>query len=162
MRFPLLMAVGLIAILSACHDDDDNGSPWGIGQSDPGTALTATGSIDRQNPGKTTYTVREAFLVQGDKDSHILRYIFTSNDSLDLIIVKRTQDYNYHSVTAANDNLLASALFNGNALTMGSGAAVSIQPRPSENRFSTVVNVHTAELGDFNGTVEHVPYITHK
>ncbi len=161
MRFSALLAVGLIVFLTACHDDDDNGSPWGIGQSDPITALTATGSIDRQNPGKTTYTVKEAFLVEADNGAHILRYIFTSNDSLDLVVVKRTQDYNYHAVTDASQNVLAYAILNGDTLSLGTGAAVAIQPRPSENRFNTVVNVHT-EIGDFNGTVEHVPYITHK
>lgn len=155
-----LFALGLgLVLFTACHDDDDNGSPWGIGVSDPALALTATGTIDQQNFGpKETYTVKEALLFPEADGAHVLRYKFTSGDSLDLVLIKRTADYNYHSAEAVNQNDLAYAIFNTDTLDLKE-SAVSVQPHADINRFETVVNVHTVSFGDFNGTVTGVPYV---
>jgi hypothetical protein len=155
-----LFATGLsIALLTACDHDDNNANPLGIGYSDPAAALTAMGTIDQQNAGpKVTYTVDKAFVASEHNGVYLVRYKFTSNDSLDLVIVRRTTDYNYHSDNGAVQNQLSYAIFDQDTLEL-EPSAVSIQPRPAEDRFETVINVHTVARGDFNGTVNGVPLI---
>ena len=164
MRFFVLLATSL-TLLTACSDDDNAATtPWEIGHSDPATSLTATGTIDQQNArnssGKKTYTVKEAYLADNDANTNLLRYIFTSNDTLNLIVTKRTQDYNYHfkGLVTTEQNEINYVIFNADTLELKE-SAVSVQPRADENRFHTVVNVHTLTFGDFNGTVNQVPYI---
>jgi hypothetical protein len=156
----LLLATGLSFVLfTACENTDNNASPLGIEFSEPAASLTALGAIDQQNAGpKVTYTIDEAFVTPEHNGVYLVRYRFASHDSLDLIIVRRTTDYNYHSDKASAQNELSYAIFNQDTLTLNA-SAVSIQPRPDENRFSTVVNVHSTQHGDFNGTVNGVPLI---
>lgn len=162
MKSKIIALALCIGLFTACNDDDDNNSPaWGIDYSNPQTSLSAQGSIDQQNAGpKVTYTISKAFVVlsQNDNNLHVVRYKFTSGDSLDLIVTKRTSDYNYHFPGSEKENTLLSATFNNITLKLKE-SAVSIQPRPDEKKFHTVVNVHSLDLGDFNGTVNSVPLL---
>ena len=143
----------------ACDNVDNNADPLGIGFSEPATGLTATGTLDQQNAGpKVTYTVDEASVFPTGNGIYVLRYKFTSRDSLDLVVTRRTTDYNYNSDNAIAKNQLTHVIFNKDTLELGT-SAVAIQPKPDQNRFSTVVNVHTVANGDFNGTVNGVPLI---
>ncbi|MBT1705844.1 hypothetical protein [Chryseosolibacter indicus] len=161
MKLKFLTLALCIGLFTACNDDDDKSPSWGIDYSSPETTLSAQGSIDQQNAGpKVTFVVDEAYVVlsEDDKNLHVVRYQFSSNDYLDLIIAKRTSDYNYHFPGSKNENTLVSAIYNGKALSLKE-SAVSIQPRPEEDSFHTVVNVHTNDAGDFNGTVNGVPLL---
>jgi hypothetical protein len=158
-------ATGLVLVLfsllqlAACDNVDNNADPLGIGFSDPRTATTASGSLDQQNAGpKVTYTVAKASVFPTANGIYVLRYNFTSNDSMDLVVVRRTTDYNYHSDNQVAKNSLAQVIFNRDTLQLNA-SAVAIQPLTDQNRFSTVVNVHTVEKGDFNGTVIGVPLV---
>jgi len=160
-----LFAIGSVLVffsllqLTACDNVDNNADPLGIGFSEPGTALTAGGTIDRQNAGpKVTYTVSKASVFPTANGIYVLRYNFTSNDSLDLVVIRRTTDYNYNSDNGVAKNELAHVIFNRDTLELNA-SAVAIQPKQDQNRFSTVVNVHTVAHGDFNGTVNGVPLI---
>ena len=159
MRSFLLATVLSVLFFAACDNVDNLADPLGIGYSDPATALTASGSIDQQNAGPlVTYTVDEAAVLPLGSGEYVVRYKFTSGDSLRLVVVSRTKDYNYHSDITAAQNELSYAIFNRDTLELKS-SAVAIQPKPDQNRFSTVVNVHTVAHGDFNGTVNSVPMV---
>lgn len=160
-----LFATGLVLVLfsllqlTACDNVDNNADPLGIGFSDPTTAMAASGNIDKQNAGpKVTYTVRKASVFPTGNGIYVARYNFTSGDSLDLVVVRRTTDYNYHSDDEVAKNRLAHVIFNKDTLELNA-SAVAIQPIMDQNRFSTVVNVHTVDRGDFNGTVNSVPLV---
>ena len=155
----LVLVLFSLLQLTACDNVDNNADPLGIGFSEPGTALTASGSIDKQNAGpKVTYTVSKASVFPTGNGIYIARYKFTSGDSLDLVVVRRTTDYNYHSDNTAAKNELAHVIFNRDTLELNA-SAVAIQPLTDQNRFSTVINVHTVTHGDFNGTVLGVPLV---
>lgn len=155
-----LFATGLSLVLFAsCDVVDNNADPLGIGFSDPATAVNAVGSLDQQNAGpKVTYAVTKASVFPTGNGVYVLRYKFTSNDSLDLVVVRRTTDYNYHSDNQVATNELTHVIFNRDTLEI-KASAVAIQPKTEDNRFATVVNVHTVSDGDFNGTVTGVPLV---
>jgi hypothetical protein len=155
-----LFATGLSLVLfAACDNVDNNADPLGIGYSDASTSVNAVGSIDQQNSGpKVTYAVTQASVFPTGNGVYVLRYKFTSNDSLDLEVTRRTTDYNYHSDGAVAKNTLTKVSFNGETLEINA-SDVAIQPKTEDNRFATVVNVHTVSHGDFNGTVTGVPLV---
>lgn len=154
------LAITLYVVLAvACSDDDHEGSYWGVDHAGADAIVHAEGTIDQQNAGpKVTYTVESAYLTTLENGTHLLHYRFTSQDSLELLIGKRSADYNYHSDATSDQNVLLSVAFNNSAMAL-EGSAVSIQPRSDENRFHTVVNVHTLDKGDFNGTINGVPLV---
>lgn len=159
MRAGFLAITLCVVFAVACKDDDHEGSYWGIDHVGADAMVGAKGTIDQQNAGpKVTYTVESAYLTTLENGSHLLHYRFTSHDSLELVIGKRSADYNYHSVATSDENILLSVSFNNTPMPLKE-SDVSIQPRSDENRFHTVVNVHTQDKGDFNGTVNSVPLI---
>lgn len=160
MRAEFLAITLCVVFAVACNDDDQEGSYWGVGHAGADAIVHAEGTIDQQNAGpKATYTVESAYLTTLENGTHLLHYRFTSQDSLELFIGKRSEDYNYHSDATSDQNVLLRVTFNNSALVLKDGTAVSIQPRSDENRFHTVVNVHTVDKGDFNGTVNSVPLV---
>ena len=159
MRAGFLAITLCVVFAVACQDDDHEGSYWGVDHVGADAIVGAEGTIDQQNAGpKVTYTVESAYLTTLENGSHLLHYRFTSEDSLELLIGKRSADYNYHSAATSDENILLSVSFNNTPLLLKE-SDVSIQPRSDENRFHTVVNVHTQEKGDFNGTVNSVPLV---
>lgn len=153
------LATTLCVVLAVACDDDQDGSYWGVDHVGVDAIAQAEGAIDQQNAGtKVTYTIESAYLTTLENGTHLLHYRFTSHDSLELLIGKRSADYNYHSDAVSDQNVLLSASFNNSPMAL-EGSSVSIQPRSDENRFHTVVNVHTLDKGDFNGTVNKVPLV---
>jgi len=160
-----LSATGLAVVLfsfllfAACDNVDNNAFPLGIHFSDASTATTAGGSIDQQNAGpKVTYIVKKASVFPAGNGVYVARYNFTSGDSLKLVVVRRTGDYNYHSDATLATNSLERVIFNKDTLQINA-SAVALEPKMDVDRFSTVVNVHTKTHGDFNGTVNGVPLV---
>lgn len=124
-----------------------------------GPATLAEGEISQQNAGpKRVFQVAEASIVWIENNVFSLKYWFTSEDCLELIIAEVNQDYNYHYPKPPSENQILEVYFNENFIELRD-AALSLQPRPDDGGFHTVVNVHTLDFGDWNGTVNRVPYL---
>ncbi len=119
----------------------------------------AEGVITQQNAGpKRAFEVSEASIVWLEANLYSLQYWFMSGDSLEIIIGEATDDFNYHFPKPTSENHILEIYFNEDFVTL-KDAALSLQPRPEENGFHTVVNIHTELLGDWNGTVNRVPFL---
>ncbi len=162
MNIRLILCTTLLAavFLPACKKNDPEPSyPLGINYSEYLMAKNAVGSIDQQNSGpKKTYTVDYAYVKPIPNAQYRFMMHFTSQDSLQVIFAKATADYNYHYPKPVQENQLLYVVLNKDTLAL-KDAALSLQPRPNDNNFYTVSNLHTLKAGDFNGTVEKVPLL---
>ena len=124
-----------------------------------GPSTEAVGEISQQNAGpKRNFQVEEAALFWLEDNVYALQYIFTTGDQLEIILAEATQDFNYHFPKPFSENQILEVFFNEAFLEL-KDAALSLQPRPEAGGFHTVVNIHTLDFGDWNGTVNRVPYI---
>lgn len=159
----MIMGVCLLLVLFQCKKsesaDPTSNADWQINTSDIAEATNATGEIVNQNNGPLVrYQVASSLIYKGDGNLYIFKMRFTSQDSLTCYIEKKTQDFNYHSDAAADQNKLHMVVFNKDTVQL-KPSAISIQPRQDENKFITVSNIHTQNKGDFNGTVNGVPLV---
>lgn len=119
----------------------------------------AEGEISVQNAGpKEVFQVDSASLQWLEENRYVLSYYFTSGDYLDIYIAEVTHDFNYHFPKPIEENQILEVYFDDELLDLDN-AALSLQPRPSEGSFHTVVNIHTLNAGDWNGTVNKVPLV---
>ena len=122
-------------------------------------AAFAEGEITQQNAGpRQQYEVLEAAVTWIEDNVFSVKYFFHTNDSLEIVIAEATQDFNYHFPKPTDQNQILEVYFNEEFLEL-KDAALSLQPRPDEGGFHTVVNVHTLHFGDWNGTVNKVPFL---
>lgn len=158
MRSLPVLVMSMFAIAGCHRHEGVKPVPsWGISPSGMDSAMLAAGSITVQNNGpKVTYDAAVAYVskVSGDNVFQVT-FKFTSSDSLMLVVVKKTDDYNYHIHADAGANQLLYVIFDRDTLELVDGA-IAIQPRATSNTFSTVTNVHTSDHGDFNGTIDNV------
>ena len=122
-------------------------------------AALAEGQITRQNAGpRQDYEVLEAAVTRMEGNVFSVKYFFLSGDCLEIVIAEATSDFNYHYPKGSDQNQILDVYFNDEWLELHD-AALSLQPRPEEGGFHTVVNVHTVAVGDWNGTVNKVPFL---
>src|ERR1044072_815358 len=102
MKPMLFIVVGFVALIR-CNDEEQHTSVWGIEYSSKNTVGSAAGTIDQQKSGdqqtggsKTTYAVESAYMIQTEKNEYRIKYLFTSSDSLEILISKRTNDLDFH------------------------------------------------------------------
>ncbi|OJJ15711.1 hypothetical protein BKI52_38160 [marine bacterium AO1-C] len=156
--------MGVLVVMTQCNqrNNDPQGTAsadWQINPTDVTEATNATGEITNQNNGPLVkYQVASSLIYKGEGNLHIFKLRFTTQDSLTCYIEKKTQDFNYHSDAASDQNKLHMVVFNLDTLQL-KPSAISIQPRQDENKFHTVSNIHSQAKGDFNGTVNGVPLI---
>ena len=160
-RVAIVSLLGIM-IISGCNDHANKNvsSDWGVHYSTKDNAAHALGSLDKQNSGpKVTYIVDTAYLRHLKQAyTYQVMYKFTTPDSLQLVLVKVTSDYNYHYPKPGTENQLLYAIFNRDTLDLKE-SALSVQPRSDGGSFTTVINLHTNNAGDFNGTIDKVVLI---
>jgi hypothetical protein len=143
----------------ACTDEVEKPSIWGVYYSRPEAAAVAAGIVEKKNGGtRLTLSVQRASVRHIIGEEYLLSYYFSSSDSLTLGIIKRTTDFNFNYALNDNGNEIKYAKFNSSVLALSS-TQVLIQPKTAENKFETVLNIHTIESGDFLGTVSGVPLL---
>jgi hypothetical protein len=160
----LSLLILIVVVVSACKKKDDpapvtnQALPFNISYSDKAKADSAEGSIDHQNSGpKVTYVVDWAYVKPLGNDRYRVMFNFFSTDSLQMIIAKKTSDYNYNIPADTTQNRILLAIFNKDTMSLN-GSGLSLQPRDGHN-FNTVTNLNTVNNGNFNGTITKVPLI---
>lgn len=163
-----LFIITVLFVFVCCISTPETEVPFGIDYSDYTTSDSASGFIMYQNYGgpRIDLEVQRAYI--GDIDSlsiYQLKYIFENtdgeiSDSLELWIQKFTTDQNYHTYADSAQNIILSAVFNVDTLSLDT-CAVQVMPIDSIQAFHTVLNLHTNDsTGTFNGTVDSVPLIS--
>jgi len=160
----IVLWMGILVTMAQCNQRNDDpktglNPDWQISPTDITEETNATGEITNQNNGPLVkYQVASSLIYKGEGSLYIFKLRFTTQDSLTCYIEKKTQDFNYHSDAADDQNKLHMVIFNQDTLQL-KPSAISIQPRQDENKFHTVSNIHSQTKGDFNGTVNGVPLI---
>ena len=115
------------------------------------------GEIQNQNGpyGRQIYQVNQAHIEGLNNGLERVVYQLNSGDALELVIATANHnDYNYHSCHHNNchqNNRIIEVLLNNQSLPLRDGS-LSLQPK-GQNRFHSVINLHSVNEGDFNGTV---------
>jgi len=101
--------------------------------------------VDDPAPAPRPHPNPEIILQQGEE----LSFTFDSGDVLSMIIyTAQTNDFNYHFNSPGN--AITNVKLNGYPIAIRD-AGLSLQPK--NQNFTAVINVHTINEGDFNGTV---------
>jgi len=103
--------------------------------------------IDNEEPQVVSTNL--SALNQGEE----LSFTFDSGDVLSMVILTaQPNDFNYHYCThcKGQKNAIVDVKLNGYSIAMRN-ASLSLQP--NNQHFTAVVNVHSLDEGDFNGTV---------
>jgi len=159
MKATIFLLIAVLLIQCNTEEKISKSTLWGIDFSDSNTRVFAQGTIEKQNPdAKVVYVVSEGALRQVEGNLYSIDLIFDNNESLKLIVAKKTSDYNFHFPGSDAENQLVSALFNGVALNLNE-SAISIQPELGDNKLNIVTNMHTVDAGDFNGTLTRIPLL---
>jgi len=114
------------------------------------------GEIMNQNGpyGRQIYGVLRAQLQTFTNGLEQLIYEFDNGDILEIsIVTANSNDYNYHSYhncDCEQKNRIIEVLINGNSIELESG---SLSLQPQSGGFHTVLNLHSVQEGDFNGTI---------
>ncbi|MHA7057312.1 hypothetical protein ACWGOQ_0008850 [Aquimarina sp. M1] len=114
------------------------------------------GEIQNQNGpyGRQIYNVVQARLSGYQNGLEKVIYRLNSGDILELIIATANEnDYNYHNYSnceCSQNNRIIEVLLNGQYIPLRDGS-LSLQPR--NGGFHSVINLHSQNEGDFNGTV---------
>ena len=109
----------------------------------------SVGYINQQNYGGHFLhrTVSNSFIEPlGENDERVV-LTFTSGEVMEMIIrTYNSHDYNYHfaSYPRHSSNQLLEILLNGRPIQLHT-ASISLQPQ------QLVINIHSVQLGDFNG-----------
>lgn len=159
---PLFLAI----LLYSCNNDNVLPNDfYGIEKRSTGSeeVTEASGQLLNQNnetiqQSLIAYQVKAAFIKQSEANTYHLKMNFITKDSLSLYILKQNDDLNFHSDAKENQNTLLLSIFNQDTLEMEPGA-LSLQPVQENNTFTAVTNLHTINLGDFNGTVKGIPFL---
>jgi len=115
------------------------------------------GNINNQNTpnGNYNYQVVNASIQPESQGCERVYYALDNGETLELIIfTNNPNDYNYHYSHHHNNrynNNITAILLNGQEIPVRD-ASISIQPQGNRGIHS-VLNLHTAYDGDFNGTV---------
>lgn len=160
--YMFMAAIVLFSILLVGCDNVD-GEPsstgWGIIVSPGEGAGRAYGYISLQTTESIgTYLIDSAYVRAIGHGMYQLMYKFTSSDSLQVIVVKRTPDFNFHYPKPDTVNQLLYGLFNADSLALDV-SSVAIQPVFESQTFHTVTNLRTIDNGKIYGTVDGVPLI---
>jgi hypothetical protein len=159
MKTKLLLAFGFVAGFIACTEEVDKPTLWGIEYSEPQASKLVAGLIERQEVNtNVTFVVNQAYLKETVNGRFMLSYKFSSNDSLKVIINKKTSDVNYAFPGQEESNELLYATFNQDTLDLKE-SSVSIQPKTGQNKFTTIIKLKTNDFGDFEGTVNSIPLL---
>ena len=161
LRTILLLTV--CVVINTCSDEAiENPTVFSIESSLYETSSWAEGGLIHQNyRGTAKYlSVNNAYLTATENEGSYLLYLNFVADSLEIKIVKRTMDLNYHFLpdSSLTSNEIELIKHNGTDLALSS-AALSLQPVLGENTLTAVINIQSENLGDFNGTVENIPLI---
>ena len=114
------------------------------------------GSINNQNrrDGSYNYHVINASIAKADYNTESILYEFDNGETLELIIATTNpHDYNYHFYNNRGPhggNQIQVILLNGYELPAHS-ASLSLQPK--RIGYHSVLNLHSVNEGNFNGTV---------
>lgn len=160
MKTRIILLLSLSVGFFSCTEGELAKSPlWGVDYSSENSTVYAQGAIDQQNAeGKVTYIVREGALRQSQGERYSVNLTFATGETMQLGIIKKTTDYNYHYPGEENQNQLVSVVFNGTPLDLET-SAVAILPETGDNKLNVITNVHTKSLGAFNGTSSRIPLL---
>ncbi len=161
MYFCSLLFWGLLG--SSCANEESFSAVKDIGEGlivpDPLARSSVEGEILWQHVGpKVTLTADSAHVYGLEEGSYGLKIFFDSLDSLSIYIERGEWDYNYHYPHDSLTNKLTTVLLNEDTLDLKE-SALSIQPFMEYNAFFTVINIHTLQVGDLNGTIRYVPLV---
>ena len=159
-RLILLVLVGMV--VNTCSDEAiENPYDLSIEKSLYETSGWAEGSILHQNyDGPGTELMVDSAYVSGNSVEGLyeIHFIFEGSEDLDINIQKYRSDINYHFPDSLQSNSIVEVFFSGDTLKLET-AAISLQPNTEDNTFTAVVNVHSKNLGSFNGTVGAIPLV---
>jgi hypothetical protein len=161
MKTNIVLLISLSVALFQCSTEAEiTKSPiWGVDYSAESTTGFAQGSIEQQTDGtKTIYIVSSGELREGEENFYTVSFTFENGGSLQLGIIKKTADYNYHFPGNESANQLVSATFNGKALDL-TESSISIQPDLGDNKLHIITKMHTLNVGDLNGMLSRIPLL---
>ena len=161
MKTKLVLLISLSVILFQCATEGEMAkSPlWGVDFSDESATTYAQGSVEQQNAGpKVIYIVKGGSLRETQENFYKIYFSFENGETLELTVIKKTVDCNYHFPGNESENQLVSAVFNGAALDL-TESSVAIQPHPEENKLHVITSMRTMNAGDFSGTLTRVPLL---
>lgn len=161
MKTNIVLLISLSVAFFQCSTEAEiTKSPiWGVDYSAENTKGFAQGSIEQQIDGtKTIYIVNSGALHEGGENFYIVSFSFENGGSLQLGIIKKTADYNYHFPGNESVNQIVSATFNGKALDL-TESSISIQPDPGDNKLHIITKIYTLNAGDFNGMLSRIPLL---
>lgn len=159
MKTKFLILVCLSATLLACDAEDETSPLWGIDYSSENASSFAMGSVDQFiSSSKTVYIAKAAGMRCSGGNVFDLSYTFESGDLLELKILKKTLDVNFHFPGDEGENQLLSATFNGEVLNL-SESKVTVEPRTEENKFATIAKLQTVDNVLFDGAITRVPLL---
>lgn len=133
----------------------DNEEPYPSPKHVPRRYTNSQGTIMNQNgpfDGRIDYQVVStnlSALNQGEE----LSFTFDSGDVLSMVILTaQPNDFNYHYCThcKGQKNAIVDVKLNGHSIAMRDA---SLSLHLNNQHFTAVVNVHSLDEGDFNGTV---------
>ena len=123
------------------------------------TVEQVSGSIIQQNiEPRQIFKVEEGSIVWVDDQIYSLLFVLDNRDRLELMIARTTQDFNYHFPVSSGENQILEVYLNDEKLRL-KGAVLSLQPKMDTKSFTAVINIHTQQLGDWNGTVRYIPIV---
>ena len=162
MKTKIVLLISLSVLFFQCSKEGvETKSPlWGVDFSAENTTGFAEGAIEQQNDEgpKVIYIVSSGALREAEENFYTVSFTFENGESLELGIIKKTADYNYHFPGNESDNRLISATFNGEVLDL-TDSSISIQPDQGDNKLHVITNMHTLNAGDFNGTLSRIPLL---
>jgi hypothetical protein len=159
MKATIFLLIAVLLIQCNTEEKISKSTLWGIDFSDSNTTSFAQGTIEKQNSGpKVVYIVSEGALRPIGDSFYSVEVTFDNGETLNLVVAKKTSDYNFHFPGGDTENQLVSAIFNGDTLTLHE-SAVAIQPQTGDNKLNIVTNMHTMDAGDFNGTLTRIPLL---
>lgn len=153
--------------LYACDSSDENPAregDWGVDSSDTTAMHKVTGTMGYQREGPAVgYAVKEAYLRQMPfYDTSVERYElvfhFEGQDSLRIILLRRTLQYEFHYPARKVENEVVMGVFNTDTLDVEE-SLISLKPQEDKKKFQVAASLHTYQSGDFSGMVSGVPYM---
>jgi hypothetical protein len=160
MKTRILLLISLSVFLYKCTTPVEPQSPiWGVEFSTESAIPLAQGSIEKENAGvQVIYIVNSGYLMEGDGGLNTISFTFENGESMQLIVTKKTANYNCNFPGNETENQIVSAIFNGDTLALKE-SSISIQPHLEENKLHILTDMHTVAAGDFNGTLTRIPLL---
>ncbi|MEM6807297.1 MAG: hypothetical protein AAF696_38200 [Bacteroidota bacterium] len=126
--------------------------------SKPETAHFANGRISVQNQvPREEFDVVGAAVVWIERNIYSLTYLLDTGDTYEIIFAKCSKDFNYHFPRNNTENKILEIFWNNVSFPLRD-AALSLQPQRGIN-FTAIINIHSLDFGDWQGTVREIPLL---